>query len=211
MAKKKKAFSKLSIQELKNLKSSTKRKATIEKKKIDNLPKTDQRKTFESIISKNKEVEKIENQIFKKKLENKIKSNKQLIDRNKGNKVKVLRAEFNIEILQEKIKNKEFKEPEIVKNVKFVTENMEGNFFTYSSAFYYFNETKKKLLEMVEDGQIKSLNRKTSLKSISQLINEMFLNLDSNSAVLININMDNDNAFIERITMEEAKENEPLI
>lgn len=208
----KKPFSKLSITELKQQKANEKRKATILKKKIDEGNKTEQRKIFNEVIEKNKKVEKLEIQIEKKKLQNKIKSNQQLIQRNKGkDKTKVMRAEFEIEVIQEKIKNENFKTPEIEKNIDFEDEEIEGDFFTFSSAFYYFNETKKKILELYMDKQLKSLNGKKSIKSISELINSIFLGLNSESAVKIHIDINNGKAFINRTTMEEAQDETPLI
>jgi hypothetical protein len=208
----KKPISKLSVTETKNLIKSAKRKATIQKNKLfeiesskKKITDTEKRKNFENIIQQNKKVEILEESLRKKQLTNKIKSQKQKIDRNKGkDEFKVRKANFEIEILKEKIQNPQFEMPVI-------QELPEGDFFTYTSAFYYYNDTKKKLLEMVKSKQIKSLNGLKSLKSISKLISEIFIQLDSEKAVEINIEVNTDKAFITVTSMEEAKEGETFI
>jgi hypothetical protein len=214
MARKKtnKPISKLSITETKNLIKSAKRKATIERNNLENIEsekaisKKEIRLKFEQVIKANKKIEKLNSELQKKQLRNKIKSNQQKINRNKGkDNFKVRQSQFEIEILKEKIKNPQFVEPEIIQ------EPTGENLFSYTSAFYYYNETKKKLLEMIKNKEIKSLNGLKSMKKISSLISEIFTKLDSEKAVQIDIDIDTDKAFINIISMEEAQEGETFV
>ena len=148
------SLSKLPIGKLKNKIKYQKQKVNKLNKSLSQIDqeknplKKDIRQQFEKIISENKKIEKLENQLYKSKIKNQIKSQQQKINRNKGkNKFKVQEANYKIEILKEKINNPDFQEPEIL-------EFPYGNYFSYSSAFYYYNETKKKLLEMKKNKEI---------------------------------------------------------
>lgn len=202
---------KISLAQLKKNQTALKSKITREKKKLQTVEKNksalkkDIREQYDKIIDLNKQLEATQEKIFKRKVDNQIEGQRQRRERNKGkNQFSAMEADLKIEELKIKRENPDFKD---VKTI----EKPDGDYFEYQSAFYYYNQTKKKLMQMLKDKEIKSINGSKSQRKAAETISDIFLDLDSESSVLIEINMETDAAFISVIERDPETDVEQFI